>query len=278
MSIDHAVDNSEPEPGPFALRLCGEEWFKDSPLRRLIHSCSRVTHTNQDIVILFRIGEALKQIISGNDMRLDSDRAPDSFKGLLFCNRVACIDAEVQHSLLQLSNVSEEKRKIVAQDEFKTNIRRKCLREKLREFPKHIIHPDRFEHAARLPGKCQQLLNQPRPTRKSLSDRIHRMGLNLMRNLRTFQSSEIAYGDGENIIEVMSDSTGKRPDTLHPLNLSQLIFESALLGDIPQYTSIGNDFPYHTPNSRCGLEDDQRTTVLGPGNGLVVFNIAFLIK
>src|SRR3954462_12601607 len=100
-------------------------------------------------------------------------------------------------------------------------------------------------------GECQHLANEAVCTRCRRESRLD-LGLAIA-NLTGVQSLNVARYDGEQIVEVVCDASGKLTDHLHPLGLDHLLFGPLAF---PTLGSLVAEPSQGKPTHEC---DGQRT-------------------
>ena len=205
-----AIHVREPEARALAARLRREEGLEDAFARPLVHAGAGVAHTQHD-----EVGRA-----SRPDRQLAAVR-----------HRITGVDSQVDENLFELDAVCPQRKRVRRDDRLDLDVR---ADETAQHSVDHVLHElVQIELVvARLarPRKREQLARELGRALGCRPDLVH-PAARLGRQLRRAEQEHVPADDGEEIVEVMSDTAREAADRVHLLLLADLRLELSSFGD-----------------------------------------------
>ena len=248
--FDDAVNRGEPQAGSLTEVLRGKEGFEDlgPDLRR--HPGAGVGH---DEASNLGGGQAVP--------RLGGFRGGDR-EGAALGHRIAGIHGQVHHDLFELAAIDS----CANGRGGKLGRDRHAFAEHAAEQSGHLgyddVQVDDFGPGGLSAAEREQLPNQTRGPFGCSANVGHEFRNDLGFHIAFAQQLGVAVNHGEQVVEVVGDSTGEPADRVHLLRFAQLRFEPAALGGVAENrnpvrifvvaTEHGHDLPLG-PHARAVL-------------------------
>ncbi len=147
-------------------------------------------------------------------------------------HRVARVDDEIDHDLLELVEVGLDQPEVAPVRDFELDLLADQPAQHHLQFRQHVGELQHLR-AQRLPAReREQLPHQPRRAIGVLADLHDVLERRVGRPVVDQQKVGIADDRGQHVVEVVRDAAGELADRLHLLALREILLQRALLGGV----------------------------------------------
>jgi hypothetical protein len=159
---------------------------------------------------------------------------------------IAGVDAQVEHDLLKLALIGEQRREPGLQINIEGHRARKCLREQSDEVAGEVVHVDRREAQLGLATEREDLADEAAGALGRAVDFAQALLQGGGRLGALLAEFGVAVDDREEVIKIVGDAAGEGAEALHFLGLAQFVFEALAFAHILAETEVIGDFTGRT--------------------------------
>ena len=221
--LDDRPHRGEAEAGPPVGRLGGEERVEDPGDRRRVHADARVSHRDPEVGARQQVAGLVVAEDDGDRLHVESAAVG---------HRVGRVDHEVHHHLLHLPGVGLDEPGVRRPRDRDRDVRRDDATEHRLVVSDDVIDVDRPRRALLGSGEREQLPRQAHGALGGRPDLAKVMPARVLLLEVGQQEVRVAANDGEQVVEVVGDATGKPPNGFHPLRLAKAVLQQLSLGDV----------------------------------------------